>query len=541
MPAFFNAARDPWISVQLDGDLAKLSLKDTLKNAHRIEALNGEQMRQNHAILRFLTGCVYALLNDAVKDRLPENATDEQKLQMYREIFAEWAKSGKLDEELIDRYFDARSDKFELFDPEQGRPFLQMPDLKNNPFYSVMAIKALKGTVCESNNSVAVFAEEPSSQFSKIEPDEMLRWMIFFGFDGHCATKFGRPKNVFDDERTESIMESKKDNAYSPGFAGQGVQYWFEGDTLFDSLIQNTIVLSDQIPLDFLESEAVWDKELAYDSFSGDGLTGGALLYTIPRDWMRIQRSAKNKITGLEIYGYNRLTAANTDDPHQETYFVESKEDSDQLERRARRLMEERLLLERSWNGLSTCFFEEGIVRPGFEHLQNLRKIGGLSDSTTCVEFQQLYKSSSCGAYGTYYTNTFQVPEYLIENDADRIADFQEITDLTREADGLLSKYSYGQKKVRNLCLYTDPVEDALKQLSEQFRIANLYGQKPIKKDWIRQLAKQIDAVPEQFLTQNTAALMDADTHSAFAGASVLLRQRFNDLIQPKGEPNAKK
>lgn len=211
----FNLVDQPWIRI-LDGDgkVREVGLSEALKNAHEIRGLAGELATQDFAVLRVLISIVYRVL-----EVNPDNPV--------RSWHAAWHK-GHFDADAVDGYLGKWRDRFDLFD--QDAPFLQTPNLETTNGQW----KTLEVLVPDCPDEGAMFIRRDPTL--PIPPGEAARWLVHcmaFDISGIKSGAVGDPR-----------VKGGKGYPIGIGWSGWLGGLYFEGDTLFQTLMLNT-VLSD--------------------------------------------------------------------------------------------------------------------------------------------------------------------------------------------------------------------------------------------------------------------------------------------------------
>lgn len=109
----FNLLDKPWIPcIQMDGRMAELSLRETLKRAHELRSIQGDSPLETASLYRLLLAVIHSVLHG------PKNKS-------------EWAglwDAKQFDMTRFDKYFDKWHTNFDLFDKEH--PFYQVKSNK---------------------------------------------------------------------------------------------------------------------------------------------------------------------------------------------------------------------------------------------------------------------------------------------------------------------------------------------------------------------------------------------------------------------------
>lgn len=209
----FNLIEQPWIRI-LDGDgnVREVGLAEALKNAHEIRGLAGELATQDFAVLRVLISVVYRVL-----EVNPDNPV--------RSWYSAW-KKGHFDIEAVDDYLGKWRARFNLFDPEA--PFLQTPNLETTNGQW----KNLEVLVPDCPDEGAMFIRRDPTL--PIPPGEAARWLVHcmaFDISGIKSGAVGDPR-----------VKNNKGYPIGIGWSGWLGGLYFEGETLFETLMLNTVL-----------------------------------------------------------------------------------------------------------------------------------------------------------------------------------------------------------------------------------------------------------------------------------------------------------
>lgn len=209
----FNLIDESWIRI-LDGEgnVREVGLAEALKNAHEIRGLAGELATQDFAVLRVLISIVYRVL-----EVNPDNPV--------RSWYAAWQK-GYFDVDAVDGYLGKWRDRFDLFD--EDAPFLQTPDLETTNGQW----KSLEVLVPDCPDEGAMFIRRDPAL--PIPPGEAARWLVHcmaFDISGIKSGAVGDPR-----------VKGGKGYPIGIGWCGWLGGLYFEGETLFQTLMLNTVL-----------------------------------------------------------------------------------------------------------------------------------------------------------------------------------------------------------------------------------------------------------------------------------------------------------
>lgn len=229
----FNLLREPWIRVmEEDCSISEKSLTDVLVQAHTFQRLAGELPTQDYAILRLLLAIlltVFERVDENGEEAMPE--TEQEALLRWKAL---WQR-GSFPAEAIESYLNRYENRFWLFHPET--PFYQVPAAIKGTEY---AAEKLIGEVSRSGNKeklrLMLNRQADCASYS-----EAARWLISVnGFDDAASVKVGKG--------TGKAWLGRLGNIYA------------EGDTLFQTLMLNMVMLKDGKELWEESNQPVWEK-----------------------------------------------------------------------------------------------------------------------------------------------------------------------------------------------------------------------------------------------------------------------------------------
>lgn len=233
----FNLLREPWIRVmRQDCSVQECSLTEVLLDSHKYLRLAGELPTQDVAILRLLL----AVLHTVFYRVDPEG--DEAPIEERSEAIKRWKELwdlGCFPEKAIREYLETWEDRFWLFHPEY--PFYQVPGARDGTSYTAAK---LNGELSESSNKIRLFPTRAGENKSGLSYAEAARWLINL--------------NAFDD--TSAKPKGKGLPSPGAGWLGKLGLIYAEGDTLFETLMLNLVLLDDgNEPWE--EPKPVWERE----------------------------------------------------------------------------------------------------------------------------------------------------------------------------------------------------------------------------------------------------------------------------------------
>jgi CRISPR system Cascade subunit CasA len=220
----FNLLVEPWIPVRwLPGDSPepppdRLGLRELLLRSHEIKQLAIAQPHVHAALLRVL----YALTARVAK--LDEFGPGE-----WLERRAEVIDAGRLSKEAVDAYFGPLWDRFFLYDPEGGRPWMQDARLAEQCDASNTAgVNKLLMTRPSGNNH-AWFRHggdaDPDLPSSAEAALHLLTWH-YYGPSGRCSSR---------------EVNGVKSASTTAGPLRTALSYHPEGENLFETLLAGLV------------------------------------------------------------------------------------------------------------------------------------------------------------------------------------------------------------------------------------------------------------------------------------------------------------
>lgn len=213
----FNLLDEKWIrAMGADGSVAEHSLIDIFHEAPNLRGLAGELPTQDVSTMRLLL----AIMHSSLVPRTPSETPEDDALDLWDGIW----KNGKLPAEDIERYLRRYQDRFWLFD--DARPFYQLAGLEKATRYGS---QKLNGELSESNNKPRLFAMRSTHQKGLLTYSEAARWLLYV--------------NAFDDNSGKPKVKGLP----SPGvgWLGKLGLIWVAGDTLFETLMLNWVLVGD--------------------------------------------------------------------------------------------------------------------------------------------------------------------------------------------------------------------------------------------------------------------------------------------------------
>ena len=236
----FNLLDEPWIRVMTDtGDIHEVSLLEGYRDAHRLMRLSGELPTQDVAVFRLLLSILYTVISRY--DINGEFSPIKEPSDAINRWCALWEKK-QFPYEVIGDYLRQYHDRFYLFHPK--RPFYQISEMTKATYYTACK---LNGAISESGNKIRLFSQRSGQQKDFLEYAEAARWLLHI--------------NAFDDTAGKSPREEGKKKLPSPGtgWLGKLGLVMAVGDTLFETLLLNLVMLPDGENITWGEGIPVWE------------------------------------------------------------------------------------------------------------------------------------------------------------------------------------------------------------------------------------------------------------------------------------------
>ena len=255
MTPCFNLTEESWIRVMTaEGRVETVTLSEALTRAHAYRGLAGETPTQDVAMLRFLLAVLYAALF-----REPFDEPDEA-LDAWFELW----EAGRFPAEPIAAYLTQWHERFWLF--HEQWPFMQVAsgrdgitmtnaadlaalDKPGKPAArGVQRASKLNGAITEGGNKDNLFNIATGEDKSSLSLPDAARWLIHVvGYDDGGIKPY-YPKNT-PMNRTDDLAKC------SVSWLGNISSIQAEGDTLFETLMLNLVLLKDG------KEDAPWPRQ----------------------------------------------------------------------------------------------------------------------------------------------------------------------------------------------------------------------------------------------------------------------------------------
>jgi CRISPR system Cascade subunit CasA len=239
--AEFNLLHEPWIVVMtLRGEVKEVSLLEVFEHAHQYRSLAGELPTQDVAVLRLLLAVLYAtFMRVDTTGNIAAVTTGDEALDRWGQLW----NIAQFPLEPISASLKPYEDRFYLFHPE--RPFYQVAGLTQGTEYQ--AAKLL-GDLSESNNKVRLFPTRTGRAKKHLTNAEAARWLLYL--------------NGYDDTSAKPSTRGAGLPSSGAGWLGRLGLVYVEGDTLFETLLLNFVLLDDNDkPFDFSKAKATWELD----------------------------------------------------------------------------------------------------------------------------------------------------------------------------------------------------------------------------------------------------------------------------------------
>jgi len=207
MTALFDLISQPWIPcLRRDNAAAELGLRDVLMQAHDLRELGGESPLVTAALYRLLLAILHRVFGPA-------------DYEAWRVLW----QAERFDTAVLDPYFAAWRDRFDLFHPT--RPFYQAADERVKP----KSLTSLVHDVASGNNAT-LFDHHTEEGGLTLKPAQAARFLLAVQAFG-LAGLSGLPQKFTD------------------GPCARGIIFLVQGDNLFETLMLNLLRYDDDHPL----------------------------------------------------------------------------------------------------------------------------------------------------------------------------------------------------------------------------------------------------------------------------------------------------
>lgn len=229
----FDLVDEPWIPVRcLDGAAREMSIREVLSAASTIRIVGGDIPTQAFAIQRVLL---------AIMRRAVEWGADP--VQRWERIWSD----RRLPVAEIEHYLERVHDRFDLLHPTT--PFYQVPEFRT----SSGEFKPVSLLVSDIPAGEKYFTTRAGSGAERLGFAEAARWVVHCQAFDPSGIKSGDPR----DPRTKN----GKNYPIGVAWAGQLGGVAFEGGSLFETLMLNTVLHTGERATLHPDDVPVWERE----------------------------------------------------------------------------------------------------------------------------------------------------------------------------------------------------------------------------------------------------------------------------------------
>lgn len=283
----FNLIDEPWVRIRdEEGEEREVSLLELFKQAPHIKCLANDLPTQDFAILRVLL----AILQRSILPTLDE---DDDPIDVWEDLWN--APELPLDD--ICRYLDKWRSRFDLFDEEN--PFMQVAGLRTaKDDYS-----DIKKIVADIPDGDTLFSLRTGEGAETLSYAEAARWLIHVQAFDTSGIKSGTVG--------DSRVKSGKSYPIGTGWAGSLGGLYFEGLTLFETLLLNFIACD--IDGDDLFSDddlPCWERSAESAGMDDRFPTGKLDLYTWQSRRVRLIPES-GRVVGVVLTNGDKLESIN--------------------------------------------------------------------------------------------------------------------------------------------------------------------------------------------------------------------------------------
>jgi CRISPR system Cascade subunit CasA len=291
----FNLVDEPWVRIRDEGGRAhEVSLLELFEQAPHIKCLANDLPTQDFAILRVLL----AILQRAI---LPAVEEDDDPAEVWGDLW----NADELPISDIRAYLDEWRYRFDLFDKE--RPFMQVAGLRTEKD----EISSIKKIVADVPDGDVLFSLRSGKGAESLSYSEAARWLIHAQAFDTSGIKSG----------TVGDLRVKRGKSYpiGTGWAGGIGGLFFEGSTLFETLLLNFIVRDSDDGMFSADDIPSWERPAEVAGSDERFPTGKLDLYTwqsrrirlIPKDdrVVGVVLTNGDKLESRNLYRYEPMTA----------------------------------------------------------------------------------------------------------------------------------------------------------------------------------------------------------------------------------------
>ena len=357
----YNLCDEPWILLMgKNGQTKAVGLEKAFLNLQEYLSFAGEIRLQDTAMLRLFSAISVTMIYRLDVSGKEDFTTDKNRL-MNR--FATIWELGKFPEEMVKGYFEKWRDRFYLIGG--NHPFYQVPEtaaqveIKNkgkkseeilyklpdaNGIYKVMnkkPVASLNGTILDSNNKIAAYADTAAEGKQFMTLAEAARWLLWYMAYADCGTK------------------SPGKWASQMTFPSSGILVFPTGNNLFETVMLNSVLLKEgEKPYDFVMP--VWEREPSV--IVQDDPYGNSAPQNLPEVYTQqsrrvILRCLEDKVTDAYVIAGDRYAVPNA---FIEPMFLWKKDQSDKS---GSTFVTVKYDVASSWNNLRNVLISSGTSR----------------------------------------------------------------------------------------------------------------------------------------------------------------------------------
>ncbi|MBU0927234.1 MAG: type I-E CRISPR-associated protein Cse1/CasA [Spirochaetes bacterium] len=252
----FDVALDPWIPCRaVDGRWRLVSLRDALREATDIEAIETSRPLEAISIYRILLAAVHGIVGG------PRDVKERQSIY----------ERGSFDHSLVDSYFERWKDRFGLFDALH--PFLQTPGLSVVDKFGLESPLPVETVIPDSIINKTLFNHHSDARPLELDPAEALRVLLmlqYYGLPGLAKKKV-------------NIGSIGEQYSFFTAPLLPGIATMLSGPNLFETLCLNLVIYNDTEPLAGIDPDSdapAWEREPSF--VSGNRQASGYLDYLVP-------------------------------------------------------------------------------------------------------------------------------------------------------------------------------------------------------------------------------------------------------------------
>lgn len=216
----FDLIDNPWIGcITFDGTSAELGLHAVFERAHQLQGVQGDTPLESGAIYRLLLAILHRVFG-------PKSRIEWLNLKQ----------AGRFEMQALNAYLECWRHRFDLFD--EKRPFYQAADHRARPKSVISLMPEMA-----SGNNAAWFDHHTEAEGAEIGAGKAARALL-------AAQAFGLAGL--------SGMEQK----FTDAPCTRGVLFLVEGDSLFETLLLNLLIYTEEQPLPgSAEDRPCWEME----------------------------------------------------------------------------------------------------------------------------------------------------------------------------------------------------------------------------------------------------------------------------------------